>query len=35
MTIDITVAVAATARVGEGPFWDAAAGGCTGFRDRP
>ncbi len=26
MTIDITVAVADTARVGEGPFWDAAAG---------
>jgi sugar lactone lactonase YvrE len=26
VTIDITVAVADTARVGEGPFWDAAAG---------
>jgi sugar lactone lactonase YvrE len=26
VTIDITVAVAGTARVGEGPFWDAAAG---------
>jgi sugar lactone lactonase YvrE len=26
MTIDITVAVADTARVGEGPFWDAAGG---------